>query len=194
MFLSINPLLPEISFIVIDKDTIVEQSSLSKDLDTASTCPRHLINIMDQYKIDEIWCIVWPGPFTLMRIITLTCNAIHLARWIKLKWCHFFDILDNNNIPIIEANPREHIVRIDNIDILKVSEELERWTYIWISNRKDFTEDITFIEYKEEIKEIQNFFLNKEYSSFLSPLYFKAPHITWSNKKIFPSSETANAS
>lgn len=80
MFLSINPLLPEISFIVIDEDSIIEQSTLAKNLDTASTFPRHLVDIMNRYTIDEIWCITGPGPFTLMRIVTLTCNAIGLAR------------------------------------------------------------------------------------------------------------------
>lgn len=193
MFLSINPLLPEISLIIIDGNTLVEKTTLAKNLDTASTFPRHIIDILNRYEIDEIWCIVWPGPFTLMRIITLTCNAIHLARWIKLKWCHFFDILDKKYIPIIEANPSEYIVRVDNVDILKKTEELNRWSYIWISNRKDFTEGITFVEYTEELIKIQNIFLSKEDLSFLSPLYFKAPHITWSNKKTFPSSETVSA-
>ncbi len=80
MFLSINPLLPEISFIVIDEDIILEQSTLVKNLDTASTFPRHIIDIMNRHDISDILCITGPGPFTLMRIVTLTCNAIALSR------------------------------------------------------------------------------------------------------------------
>ena len=80
MFLSINPLLPEISFIVIDGGIVVEKSSLTKNLDTASTLPRHIVDIMNRHVIDEIWCVTGPGPFTLMRIVTLTCNSIRLAR------------------------------------------------------------------------------------------------------------------
>jgi tRNA A37 threonylcarbamoyladenosine modification protein TsaB len=80
MFLSINPLLPEISCIVIDGDAIIEQSTLTKNLETASTFPRHIIDIMNRHTIDEIWCVTGPGPFTMMRIVTLTCNAIGLAR------------------------------------------------------------------------------------------------------------------
>jgi len=193
MFLSINPLLPEISFIVIDGDVIVERSTLTKNFDTASTFPRHVVDIMNRYTIDEIWCITGPGPFTLMRIVTLTCNAIGLARWTKLKWCHFFDILDKKYTPIIEANPRECIIRQDGIDSLIPRTDIADWTYIWLLETKDFTEGKTFVQYTEDITEIQKVFLTQEYSTNLSPLYFKAPHITCSNKKTSPSSETVSA-
>jgi len=194
MFLSINHLLPEISFIVIDNDRIIEQSTLSKNLDTASTFPRHLVDIVNHHSIEEIWCITGPGPFTLMRIVTLACNAIGLVRWTKLKWCHFFDILGSNYTPIIEANPRECIIRQDGIDSLVPKVDIVDWTYIWLLGSLDFTEGKNFIQYREDITEIQKVFLTQEYSTNLSPLYFKAPHITWSNKKTSPSSETASAS
>ncbi len=194
MFLSINPLLPEISFIVIDGDSIVEQGTLAKNLDTASTFPRHVVDLMNRHTIDEVWCITGPGPFTLMRIVTLTCNAIGLARWTKLKWCHFFDILDKKYIPIIEANPRECIIRQESKDSLIAKTDIADWTYIGILETKDFTEGKTFIQYKEDIYTIRKSFENVEYTQNLSPLYFKAPHITWSSKKISPSSEMVNAS
>lgn len=194
MFLSINPLLPEISFIVIDGGAIVEQSTLTKNLDTASTFPRHVVDIMNRYTIDQIWCVTWPGPFTLMRIVTLTCNAIGLARWTRLKWCHFFDILDKKYTPIIEANPRECIIRQGGIDSLIPRAEIVDWTYIGILETKDFTEGKTFIQYEEDIPTIRKVFENKEYIKNLSPLYFKAPHITCSSKKTSPSSETMSAS
>jgi hypothetical protein len=193
MFLSINPLLPEISFIVINGDTIVEQSTLSKNLDTASTFPRHLVDILNRHSIDEIWCITGPGPFTLMRIVTLACNAVHLARWTLLKWCHLFDMIDARYTPIIEANPRECIIRIDGEDRLITRDDIPNWAYMWLLEAKDFTEEKTFIQYTEDIHTIRKVFENKEYIQNLSPLYFKAPHITWSSKKISLSSETASA-
>lgn len=194
MLLSINPLLPEISFIIIDGYDIIEQSTITKNLDTASTFPRHVVDIMNRHKIDEVWCITGPGPFTLMRIVTLTCNAIRLTRWIKLKWCHFFDMIGWSNTPILEANPRECIIRFSWGDILIPRIELPDGIYIWILETKDFTEGKTFIQYTEDAREIIKVFQHREYIQNLSPLYFKAPHITWSNKKTSLSSETVNIS
>jgi hypothetical protein len=190
MFLSINPLLPEISFIVIDGGIVVEKSSLTKNLDTASTLPRHIVDIMNRHVIDEIWCVTGPGPFTLMRIVTLTCNSIRLARWTKLKWWHLFDILDTNYTPIIEANPRECIIRQDDTDRLIPRADIPDWSYTWLLGSWEFTEGKTFIQYKEDVPAIQKAFQNKEHIENLSPIYFKAPHITCSKKKTYPSSET----
>ena len=61
MILSINPLLPEISCIVMDSHTIVDQSAVAKNLNTASTLPRHIVDLVDKYDITEIWCIVGPA-------------------------------------------------------------------------------------------------------------------------------------
>jgi tRNA A37 threonylcarbamoyladenosine modification protein TsaB len=91
--LSINPLLPEISCIVMDSHTVVDQSTVAKNLDTASTLPRHIVDLVDRYGITEIWCITGPGPFTLMRIVTLICNTLAITRGIRLKSAHFFDMI-----------------------------------------------------------------------------------------------------
>jgi hypothetical protein len=87
--------------------------TLTKNLDTASTFPRLLIDIVDEYKITDIWCVVGPGPFTLMRVVTLAINAISYTRDIQVKSCHFFDLITSGNRAIIEANPREYLIQQD---------------------------------------------------------------------------------
>ena len=85
--------------------------TLTKNLDTASTFPKLLVDIVDEYQIDTIWCVVGPGPFTLMRVVTLAINAISYTRPISVKSCHFFDLITSGNQAIIEANPREYLIR-----------------------------------------------------------------------------------
>jgi tRNA A37 threonylcarbamoyladenosine modification protein TsaB len=111
MILSINPLLPEISCIVMDSD-VTHTSTITKNLDTASTLPRHIVDLVDRFGITEIWCVTGPGPFTLMRIVTLICNTLAIARGIRLKSAHFFDMITPGHLPIIEANPKECITRL----------------------------------------------------------------------------------
>jgi tRNA A37 threonylcarbamoyladenosine modification protein TsaB len=122
--LSINPLLPEISCIVMDNQTVVDQSTVAKNLETASTLPRHIVDLVDKHGIDEIWCVTGPGPFTLMRIVTLICNTLAIARGVRLKSAHFFDMITPGHIPIIEANPKECIIRDGAIESLRTWEEL----------------------------------------------------------------------
>ncbi len=126
--LYINPLLPEISCIVIDGETI-HTSTVAKNLDTASTLPRHIVDLVDRYDITEIWCVTGPGPFTLMRVVTLTCNTLAIARGIRLKSAHFFDMITPGHLPIIEANPKECIIRIGGDDVLRTWDELTPGTY-----------------------------------------------------------------
>ena len=85
MILYINPLLPRIQSIVIDNNIAIHTSTLEKNLDTASTFPHHIVDIIDTYPITEIWLVSGPGPFTLMRIVTLSANAVALTGDIKLK-------------------------------------------------------------------------------------------------------------
>lgn len=72
-----------------------------------------LVGIVDEYTINEIWCVTGPGPFTLMRVVTLAINALTYTRPIIVKSCHFFDLITSENLPIIEANPREYLIRQD---------------------------------------------------------------------------------
>ena len=73
--LYINPLLEEIHFILLIGEEIITKT-LPKNLETASTLPKMLVDLVDLYNINDIYCIVGPGPFTLMRVITLAINAI----------------------------------------------------------------------------------------------------------------------
>lgn len=83
-------------------------------METSINFPKFLVDIVDEYNIHEIWCVTGPGPFTLMRIITLSINALTYTRDIRLKSCHFFDLIQNSNTPIIEANSREYLIRENN--------------------------------------------------------------------------------
>lgn len=73
-------------------------------METSTDFPKLIVELVDIYNIREIWCVTGPGPFTLMRIITLSINALAYTRNIKLKSCHFFELIQIKNIPIIEAN------------------------------------------------------------------------------------------
>jgi hypothetical protein len=192
--LAINPLLPEISCIVIDDHKIIEISTVAKNLDTASTLPRHIVDLVDKHGIDEIWCVTGPGPFTLMRIVTLICNTLAIARGVQLKSAHFFDMISPWHIAIIEANPKECIIRDGDTGSLKTWDDLPLWIYEWILTTKELSDDKTWIQYSENPETIEHVFESKEYVSALSPIYFKAPHITWSSKNTSPSSETTNVS
>lgn len=111
--LYINPLTPNITIIISDGESIIERT-LEKNLDTASTLPRLLVELVDEYSIKDIWCVTGPGPFTLMRVVTLAINALIYTRDIRVKSCHFFDLITSPNQPIIEANPREYLIREHN--------------------------------------------------------------------------------
>jgi tRNA A37 threonylcarbamoyladenosine modification protein TsaB len=194
MILSINPLLPEISCIVIDDHKTIDTSTVAKNLDTASTLPRHIVDLVDKHGIDEIWCVTGPGPFTLMRVVTLTCNTLAIARSIRLKSAHFFDMISPWHIAIIEANPKECIIRKWAEESLRTWDELPLWTYEWILTTKELSDDKTWIQYSENTETIKHVFESKEYLSALSPIYFKAPHITWSSKNTSPFSGPTNES
>lgn len=108
--LYINPLTPYITFLISDGESIIEKT-LEKNLDTASTFPKLLVEVVDLYQIQDIYCVTGPGPFTLMRIVTLAINVLTYTRDIRVKSCHFFDLIPSHNQPIIEANPREYLIR-----------------------------------------------------------------------------------
>lgn len=195
MYLSINPLLPEISFLVIENGVIVHQGTLEKNLNTASTFPHHIVDIIDTYPITEIWSITGPGPFTLMRIVTLSVNAVALTGKIQLKWIHFFELIGDGYTPILEANPKECIIRKNGIDTLVARELIEDGNYMGILQTKDFIEGKTFVQYSEDISHIISVFSEASYTSRIAPLYFKAPHITtWSSKNTSHSTDNEKKS
>ena len=176
--LYINPLLEEIHFILLVGEEIITKT-LPKNLETASTFPKMLVDLVDLYDINDIYCIVGPGPFTLMRVITLAINAIWYTRSIGVKSCHFFDLICDTSIPIIRANPKEFLIKTNNT-IENISIELvPNGTYEGIIGSIPSTEGIKYIEYTDNIQHILNVFLPRPYESKIAPLYFKPPHITW---------------
>ncbi len=175
--LYINPLWREISFFIFqNKNTIIEK--LDKNLDTAITFPKKLVDLVDLYNIKEIWCIVGPGPFTLMRIITLGINSLKYTNNITLKSCNFFDLISKNNTGIIESNSKEFIIKNDDIITIIDKNILPKWTYEGITFEKFSTEEIKYIQYNDERKNIENIFSLKLSEIQISPVYFKPPHIT----------------
>jgi hypothetical protein len=126
--LYINPLLRELEARVCISG--VEQVfSLAKYHQTAENFPAWILQIVDRYQITEIWCITGPGPFTLMRIVTLTLNTLAYTRSIPLKSCHFFDLILPPYRPILQANDQEYLTRIGPDVSLVLPASLPSGTY-----------------------------------------------------------------
>ena len=174
----INPIWNEIYFqIFIWMETF--QKSLQKNLESASSFPKMLVEIVDTYSINEIWCITWPGAFTLMRVITLSINALTYTRYISIKSCHFFDLIPLSRNAILELNPKEYLIR-DTYWIRHIEKELLMpWVYEWLISSNLSTENIKYIQYINDIDTIFSTFQSKDTETRIVPLYFKPPHITW---------------
>ena len=175
--LYINPLTVHITFLIL-WSTEITKKTLTKNMETSINFPKFLVDIVDEYNIHEIWCVTGPGPFTLMRIITLSINALTYTRDIRLKSCHFFDLIQNNNTPIIEANSREYLIRENNKTIHIKKDDLSHWCYEGIFSEILSTENIKYIQYKEDQYNIDSAFSKKTTINHISPIYFKPPHIT----------------
>ena len=181
MILYINPIGENIILLVIENSQIIWNFTIEKG-DDFSQFPEKVIDIMNAFTIDMIWCICWPWAFTRMRIVTLTLNTLTLTKKIPLKWCHFFDIIDSEN-PILKANGTEYIVRVwhgEHRLILK--ENLANGIYTGYGDQNDFTEGKVFIQYREDIAHIEKIFVDIPPVDTLNPIYLKDPHITWSKK------------
>ncbi len=175
--LYINPLTPEIHFLIFDwENTITE--TLVKGIDTGSTFPKILIALVDKYDISDIWCVTGPGAFTLMRVVTLAINWLIYTRPIQVKSCHFFDLIGNTHLPIIEANSREYLIREGNEIISVTKWDLIEWVYEGIFSDIDSTLWTKSIQYSENRNNITRVFSDKSYEERISPLYFKPPNIT----------------
>lgn len=177
--LYINSLHTEILFEIFVWNNILK-TSLAKNLENATSFPKLLTEIIDQYNVTEIWCITGPWAFTLMRIVTLAINAISYTRHIKIKWCSFFDLIWDGNIGLIEINPREYLIQKNGVLSTIEKWNLEPGIYEGIFSSNFSTDQIKWVEYSDDTDTIFSVFWKKEYTEKLSPLYFKAPHITWS--------------
>lgn len=181
--LTINPLHTNIELQILKNDEILFQDILTKNGKEFDSFPEKIHELSEKYRIDEIWCITGPGPFTLMRIITLTLNTLKIAQKIRLKGMWFFDFYHGKHTPILQINASEYLTR-KNRTIIPVSiSELEPRIYEWYFEKNDFTDANSFIEYREERDDWTRAFWWTEEKNRLDPLYFKAPHITvWSKK------------
>jgi hypothetical protein len=185
--LFINPLGQKINIYIYEQTIPVSVFSIEKTFDIATTLPKTLVDIVEHEDIKEIWCINWPGPFTLMRTISLIINSIKLSKGISIKSWHFFDIIDSHEWkPLLQMNEKEYLVW-EKGNILNPSEIPEDIYvgYVWSFWEFHFTWSQSFIEYKEDMKYIYHIFSQKEKESHITPLYFKPPHITspWLSKK-----------
>jgi hypothetical protein len=181
MILFINPIPENINLTLFKSWNIRDTITIIKG-DDFSTFPEKVVELVDLYSIDEIWCICGPGAFTRMRIVTLTLNTLSLTKSIKLKSCHFFDIIDDSSFPTIKANDREYIIKVDHTIKLCEKTHIPPWEYIWYGDQNDFTEDKVLIQYSEKYDYISQVFEKIVPSSGLVPIYLKDPHITWSKK------------
>lgn len=194
--LYINPLPKNIKFIVLNENKeILAELDTPKNNDEFSFFPELLTETVKKYGVTEIWCVVWPGPFTLMRIITLAINSIAYTWDIWLKSCNFFDLIKPWHIPIIEANAREHIIRVPWENTMEYIEKglLTPWTYEGLISKNEFTDGISFVKYTENLGNISHLFSTQEFEQRLSPIYFKPPHITLWRNTLSHSSKKENA-
>lgn len=82
--LFINPIPETIDLFLVKNGSLTLLSSLPKG-DDFSTFPDEVVRCVEERSIDEVWCIIGPGAFTRMRIVTLTLNTLHLTKHITLK-------------------------------------------------------------------------------------------------------------
>jgi tRNA A37 threonylcarbamoyladenosine modification protein TsaB len=185
MVLFIDPISENITLTILENDNPIEYFTIKK-WDDFSTFPEKVVEVVDLYSLTEIWCICGPGAFTRMRIVTLSINTLALSRWIKLKWCHFFDLIEWGYTPILRANDREYITRIWGRDTLIDKTSLLPGKYYWYGDQNDFTDDKVLIQYDRKYAQVSDIFEKISASYHLSPLYLKDPHITWSKKNTSP--------
>ena len=108
MNLFINPISENITLFVIENGEVRHTSTIPKVKDY-DAFPEEVNTLILRHNIDTIWCVVGPGAFTRMRIVTLTLNTFSMVKKITLKGCHFFEIINHPN-PILIANNHEYIV------------------------------------------------------------------------------------
>lgn len=122
-----------------------------------------------------------------MRIVSLTLSTLILSRGIRVKGCHFFELIDHAT-GILRANEHEYIVaQKDQSRSLISKEMIPSGIYCGYGEKNDFTDDKVFIEYREDWAEVIKIFSSLKYLDRVTPIYLKEPHITWSKKNTSPS-------
>ncbi|MDD2694144.1 MAG: hypothetical protein PHY14_04410 [Candidatus Gracilibacteria bacterium] len=179
--LYINPLRSNIECFFLEGDRLLDSFSIPKG-DDFSTFPDTIMTFMEAHNIDEFWVILGPGAFTRMRIITLTLSSLILSRGIIVKGCHFFQLIEKN-IPIIQANNEEYIIRNDQGNSQHVPRKnLPPGIYEGYGSQNDFTDKKVLIEYAEDWEKLGKIFSHLSPTKTLIPFYLKEPHITCSTK------------
>lgn len=124
-----------------------------------------------------------------MRIVSLTLSTLILSYEVRVKGCHFFELI-HDTTGILRANGNEYIVAQKNQSSnLIPKEDLPSGIYCGYGEKNDFTDDKVFIEYREDWGEVARIFSSLEYLDQVTPIYLKEPHITWSKKNTSRSSE-----
>jgi tRNA A37 threonylcarbamoyladenosine modification protein TsaB len=184
--LIVHPIEAEI-LLIIQENGIIKNSRIIPKGDDFSTFPETIRDIVEEFHIDEIWCISGPGPFTRMRIITLTLNTVHLVTGIGLKEAHYFELIPKAH-RLMRINATQYLVQREDGEISLVEkEDIPPGSYIGSDKENDFTNDRHFIQYILSITDAKRVFETKPFVEKTSPIYYKDPHITWSKKNIFPS-------
>lgn len=195
--LFINPITSMIWLHVIDTnhhEVILKKNiPIGNDFDAF---PETILDLLQQYSIGEIWCILWPGMFTRMRIIILTLNTIQRTSSRIIKGIHFFDLLPWDKQGILQANNGEYLIRKQDGEVELIPTIcIPPGNYIGYGEKNDFTDDKVFIEYTENYSHICTLFSQIEPSTQLTPVYLKAPNITtWSKKNTSPFWKKTNKS
>lgn len=178
----INPLEEEIICDVIDiaNGSLIARHTLPKIGKDFETIPEFFVKIKNKYFPSEIWCITGPGPFTLMRVITLSLNGIAFLQRIKLRWSHLFDLLsasDPQRVPIIQANAQEYMIRRSKEDWDELFNiwSLPPLSYIWVQESPIW---YNYLQAMITTKQICEFFTHQNDEIRLTPLYIKPPKIT----------------
>lgn len=189
--LYINPLGEEIIFISFEKENNFTEKISIPFLEFAENFPKILTEKFLKNSYEEIWLIAWPWPFTKMRIISLTINALKISfSKLQLKYIHFFELFSlRKTKPILEANNKEFLSTDDNgEEKFFQKNSLPERNYEWILNWQltNFDNIVdkncqssTFVYFYENPDEIIKIFSKKEYSDFIQPIYIKPPHITY---------------
>lgn len=147
--LYINPLRTDITLTLLDEGIVEEVITLERGDDFAKF-PETVISILHEKNPEEIWFLLGPGPFTRMRIITLTLSTLIFSRSIRVKGCHFFDLIDIHH-PILRANDQEYIISDSSSGTrLILVEDIPGGTYMGYGEKNDFTDGRDYIEYIED--------------------------------------------
>jgi tRNA A37 threonylcarbamoyladenosine modification protein TsaB len=133
--------------------------------------------------LEWIGCVVGPGGFTAMRIVTLTLNTIAYVKNIPLFSWSYFDLADISWVrePIlIKANRWEYLLRSKQgvSPLFFPIAEIPVGQYFWVGDQKDFENKKIIIQSVLDDEKIASVLSFLAPVSRLHPYYIKKPNIT----------------